>query len=122
MNGYGIYLMIELAKIYGVIEKELEYDLTWEQGQGLHQEFVGSEFDDSHEPEYECMVAFLKSKGGSTTTVITTCSECGSRDVEIRSWIHQRNGNISGETGDDADTWCNACEGHHGVEVEILKD
>lgn len=121
MNGYSIYLMIQLAQELNLIEKELEYDLAWEQGTGLHQEFVGGEFDDSNKPEYECILEFLKSKGGSNPKTITTCSNCGSRDVEIRSWIHQRTGVISGETGEDDDTYCNSCDGHHGVETETIE-
>jgi len=46
----------------------------------------------------------------------TVCRECGSTDVEFRAWIHCNTGNISGETGDKGDTWCNACDGHHGIE------
>ena len=52
----------------------------------------------------------------------TTCRNCGSDDVEIRAWIHQKTGNISGETGDDGDTWCNTCEGHHNVDIELTEE
>jgi hypothetical protein len=47
----------------------------------------------------------------------TVCSNCGSKNVEIRVWEHQETGNLSGATGDDDDTWCNECEGHHGIEI-----
>lgn len=62
MNGYGIFLMIELARIAGIIPKDLEYDLTWERGEELHMEFETSKFNDSYKPEYECMEEFLKTK------------------------------------------------------------
>lgn len=62
MNGYGIFLMIELARCLNLIDKELEYDLTWEQGRGLYDEFEGSAFDDENKGEYECITNFLKSK------------------------------------------------------------
>lgn len=50
----------------------------------------------------------------------TTCKNCGSENVEIRAWINQSNGNVSGETGEDNDTWCNDCEEHAGVNVEFI--
>ena len=49
----------------------------------------------------------------------TVCKNCKSEDVEIRAWIHQKTGAISGETGDDEDTWCNNCESHSGIELII---
>jgi hypothetical protein len=61
-NGYEIFLMIELARCVGLIDKKLEYDLTWNKGCELYQEFETSEFNDTHKPEYDCMVNFLKSK------------------------------------------------------------
>jgi hypothetical protein len=56
---YNVFLMIELAKEKGIIDKELEYDLMWETGLGLIKEFTGSKFDRNTEPLYECIVAFL---------------------------------------------------------------
>jgi len=60
MNGYGIFLTIELARILGIIPKNLEYDLTWERGEALHQEFDASKFNDTHKGEYGCIENFLK--------------------------------------------------------------
>lgn len=58
-TGYQIFVMIELARIAGVIENGIEYDTTWNLGEKLFSEFQGSEFDDDKEPEYECMEKFL---------------------------------------------------------------
>ena len=60
MNGYGIFLMIELARIAGIIPKDLEYDEIWGRGEKLHKEFESSKFNDTYNPEYECMEEFLK--------------------------------------------------------------
>ena len=60
MNGYSIFLMIELARAYNIIDKELEYDLTWEKGEQLYQELLASAHNDSNQGEYECIENFLK--------------------------------------------------------------
>lgn len=59
VTGYQIFLMVELARIAGVIDRELEYDTTWAMGQMLYSEFENSDFDDSNQPEYECIEKFL---------------------------------------------------------------
>jgi hypothetical protein len=120
MEGYSIYLMVSLAQAKNVMEKELEYDTAWADAQVLLKEFETSEFNVDTKSEYDCMVEFLNSKGDNNQKTITKCSNCGSTDVEIRSWVHQRTGTISGETGDDEDTYCNTCDGHHGVDVEFI--
>lgn len=61
-DGYGIFLMIELARLAGIIPQELEYDITWKMGSELYIEFKASSFDDSYEPEYECIQNFLNTK------------------------------------------------------------
>jgi hypothetical protein len=65
-NGYQVFLMIQLAIVKGVIEKELEYDSQWEQGLMLCEKFVKSAFNTDKEPEYECMVKFLESELNQT--------------------------------------------------------
>ncbi len=62
MDGYGIFLMIELARLIGLIDQNLEYDLTWEMGQNLYKDYSVSKFNDTYEPEYECMTKYLKNK------------------------------------------------------------
>ena len=47
----------------------------------------------------------------------TVCANCGSTNVEVRVWEHQETGELSGATGEDNDTWCNECEGHHGIKI-----
>ena len=60
MNGYNIFLMIELARLTRVIRDGLEYDTVWEQGESLYKDFKESEFNKDTEPEYECMEKFLE--------------------------------------------------------------
>ncbi|MFV2015403.1 MAG: molybdopterin-dependent oxidoreductase, partial [Candidatus Heimdallarchaeota archaeon] len=55
MNGYEIYLMIELAKCHGLIVHEQEYDLAWNEGKEFYVEFTKSEFNIDTEPEYDCI-------------------------------------------------------------------
>ena len=59
-TGYPVFLMIELARCVGVIDKELEYDLTWEHGCGLLTKFEESPFDKADKGQYDCMSDFLK--------------------------------------------------------------
>lgn len=66
MSGYQIFLMIELARIAGIIDVQAEYDTTWEQGEALHKEFWGSEFNNPNVPEYEAIEAFLEEKFSTT--------------------------------------------------------
>ena len=113
MEAYSIYLMVSLAQAYNVMEKELEYDTAWADAQVLLEEFEASEFNVDSKSEYDCIVEFLETKDKVTPT--TFCSECGSHDVEVRAWVHQHTGKVGGETGDDEDTWCNGCQGHHGL-------
>lgn len=58
--GYRVFLMIELARIQGIIPKDLEYDTTWERGENLIKQFAYSKFNRVDEPEYECIEAFLE--------------------------------------------------------------
>lgn len=54
-----------------------------------------------------------------------TCKVCGSTDVEVKAFIHQKSGYISyPETLDDEDTYCINCGEHTGVNLEfkILKE
>ena len=55
ISGYQIFLMVELARIAGIIEKDLEYDTTWETACRLYSEFLGGKYDIDTEPEYECI-------------------------------------------------------------------
>jgi len=59
---YNVFLMIELAKEKGIIDKELEYDLMWEQGCGLIKEFTDSKFDRITCDLYDCISEFLRYK------------------------------------------------------------
>lgn len=99
MNGYGIFLMIELARILGVIPKKLEYDLTWEKGEELHNEFDGSKFNDTHKGEYECIEEFLKDYRKRNIENIIPLAPLGKkfvysvenhRPIEVSANVHNR--------------------------------
>jgi hypothetical protein len=75
MNGYSIYLMIQLAQATGVISKELEYDLAWMQGSDLVVEFEDSDFNDGKKSEYDAMLDFLSSKEKTAFRNCVKCSE-----------------------------------------------
>ena len=69
IDGYSNFLMINLAKQFGLIEFELEYDLQWAEGLILHEQFVNSGFNDEKYPEYDAIVNFLKHKQDDKTEV-----------------------------------------------------
>lgn len=62
MDGYSIFLMVELARALNVIDRKLEYDLTWEKAQDLYTDFEGSDYNDSDKGEYECIEDFLENE------------------------------------------------------------
>lgn len=62
VDGYSIFLMVNLAKQFGLIEFEQEYDLQWAEGWVLYEDFSGSSFNDEGVSEYEAIVNFLKQK------------------------------------------------------------
>lgn len=66
-NAYPIFLMIELARVLGVIDTKLEYDLIWDRGTELYNEFSGHQFDDENESLYDCIILFLNNKMKSQT-------------------------------------------------------
>ncbi len=68
MNYYGVFLMIELAKLKKLINPDLAYDLMWEKGIALYKEFLASSFDDGDKGEYDCIHSFLLSKSEERLT------------------------------------------------------
>ena len=60
--GYHYYLMLELAKCYGIIPMNGAYDEAWGKAQQLYAEFQESDFDDANFSEYECIENFLRTK------------------------------------------------------------
>ena len=62
MSGYQIFLMIELARLYNIIDVNLEYDLMYGKGGELYSEFEKSTFNVDTKSEYDCIVEFLKDK------------------------------------------------------------
>ncbi|MFA5790607.1 MAG: hypothetical protein WC976_06075 [Caldisericia bacterium] len=62
MSGYGTFLMVELARVIGIIPKKLEYDLTWEKGKKLLAEFLKSKYNKPGKSLYECIEEFLNNK------------------------------------------------------------
>jgi hypothetical protein len=75
MNGYNIYLMIELAKCKEMMPNNLEYDLAWSRGIELHNEFSQSKYNDEFKPEYECILEFLSNKSNKGISTATLKSQ-----------------------------------------------
>lgn len=62
MEGYSIFLMLELARLHGVISNDLEYDLMWDEAKKLFTAFEASKFDNSDKSLYDCITEFLSEK------------------------------------------------------------
>ena len=60
MESYGIFLMVELLRLNGVISKDLEYDLTWERAVGEFESYDDSEFNVDTAGEFECIQAYIE--------------------------------------------------------------
>lgn len=59
---YSFFLFNKLYdSIFGV-DHELEYDLMFDNMLSLFNEYECSQYNDEFEPEYECMVRFLKQR------------------------------------------------------------
>lgn len=58
-KGYSQFMIIEVAKIYDVIDEYLEYDEMWAKGAELLNEFEESEFNVDTKSEHDCMVDFM---------------------------------------------------------------
>lgn len=50
------------------------------------------------------------------------CANCGSRNVESKSFTNYLTGFVGGETGDDEDNWCNDCETHGEFLTELTTE
>lgn len=61
-NDYNVFLLIELAREHGVIDRMLESDLMWEQGFELYKEFETQGFNDMSKDLSECLWIFLSTK------------------------------------------------------------
>jgi hypothetical protein len=59
---YNVYLFICLLKLYDKEFNELEYDLQFQDAPKLYDDFFASDFNDTNESEYDCIVAYLKDK------------------------------------------------------------
>jgi hypothetical protein len=62
VNGYGIFVMIELARLHGLIEEELELDLTYEKGLKLYNAFLETEYSTDSESEHDGIEAFIQNQ------------------------------------------------------------
>ncbi len=94
MNGYEIYLMIELAKCHGLIEKDLEYDLAWDEGNKLYVEFTKSEFNIDTESEYDCIEKFLNKKVEELKYNLKHKSVEDELDLNIQALTASENGDM----------------------------
>jgi hypothetical protein len=114
MEGYSIYLMVSLAKSNGVMPEYLEYDSAWAKGGLLLMDFESSKFNVDSKSEYDCINEFLEDLNPTPKT-IEVCYNCGSNHVERLHWVGANTNEVGSTTGEDEDTWCNKCEGHHGI-------
>jgi hypothetical protein len=71
---YGVFLIAELGRLKGVLDKDSEYDLLWETASGMYKEFEKSEFNVDTKGEYDCIVDYLNS---IETYTIVNCLNCG---------------------------------------------
>jgi hypothetical protein len=62
VNGYGIFVMIELARLHGLIEEELELDLNYEKGLKLYNAFLETEYSTDNESEHDGIEAFIQNQ------------------------------------------------------------
>jgi hypothetical protein len=61
-SAYGVFIMIELARLYGLIEEELELDLTYEKGLKLYNAFLETEYSTDSESEHDGIEAFIQNR------------------------------------------------------------
>ena len=95
-TGYQIFLMVELARLVGLIEQQLEYDTSWEMGEKLYSEFEKSKYNDSFEPEYECIENFLNNYGNEQfEAFLTICEKVGDNPSEKYTKIQSSKGLFS---------------------------
>ena len=58
-SAYSIFLMVEAARLHGLIDKDLEYDRTWEVAEGMYREFKASAFNNLALSEMDCIQAWV---------------------------------------------------------------
>ena len=58
-KGYEVFLMIMLAQSKGLLSTESEYDLLWETGCGMVNDFEKSEFNNVDKGLYDCIIDYL---------------------------------------------------------------
>jgi hypothetical protein len=66
------------------------------------------------------MVEFLNEELSKIPQHLEVCVNCGSTNVEKKMWQHCETGKLTSISDDDEDTWCNNCEGHHGLDNETI--
>lgn len=88
MNGYNIFLMVEFARLHGIIDPQLEYDLTWEQGQKLYAEFEQSAFNVPSLDLGECFMQFIQSKESKFLPLTATQELIDQTLVEIQKDVN----------------------------------
>lgn len=52
---------------------------------------------------------------------VLVCSKCGSDNVQTKMWVNANTQKVIDTAGDDSgeDSWCEDCQGHHGLNTEI---
>jgi len=120
-NPYGVFLMIELGRLQGVIEKELEYDRMFEQAQGMYNEYESSEFNTEDKGEYDCIHSFLIDYHNKNIAKPLTFPKF---KVEVKfTDLEGQEQTLSTETdGEEEDFWMGFDQDDKGFELNIWFD
>jgi len=78
-NGYPIFLIIQLSIAKGLIKNDVEYDLMWETGEAMYNDFLKSEFNVDNQSEYDCITNYLNNL--SFDDVVFLWEDCIDSDV-----------------------------------------
>ena len=54
-------------------------------------------------------------------TSYLACSECGSKDVQVKAWVYPNDNNSYAGDIDDGEVWCENCDEHVSLDLVELK-
>ena len=110
----GILSLIDAVQDYAVDEMNLNendvYDFREKCTEGLHIP-TGIKTTDGTEI-----------KEGDKIKQVWICDNCGSDNVQVKTWIGMNDNLVSDGASDSDDYWCEDCQEHHGVELKTLPD
>ena len=56
---YGVFLIAELGRVKGVLDKNTEYDILWDTAIEMYNYFENSIFNVDTKSEYDCIIDYL---------------------------------------------------------------